>query len=75
MKLQEQQKAQVAELVNQWVISEDSPERFISTLDEMFDCWVMSDLIDGSSAENRTNVLIHYRNLQKLMSEINGVIQ
>lgn len=67
MRLNEEEKQEVAALVYQWIISEDDPGHFIETLDAMFDSWVLNHIMDGAALPSEPTVLIHYRNLQQLM--------
>ena len=63
----------VYDAVHENITSCDEPKNFGETLDDMFFTY-MENGIDGSDAEFRSVVISHYRNMQRLMEELEGLL-
>lgn len=63
----------VFEAVYNKIIDRDEPKNHLQTLDNMFDSYIINDL-DGRDAEFRALVLYHYRNMAKLMEELDKLL-
>lgn len=58
---------EVSSLVDDLIITKDEPERFVETLDTMFDAWLVSDGAGELTNMERSQRLFHYRQLQELL--------
>jgi hypothetical protein len=48
----------------------DDAENFIETLDDMFETWIGSELVNGTTGSQRYNAMMHIKALKKLMNSI-----
>jgi len=52
------------------LLSEDSPEGYCRTLSTMYEAWIGSDHISGTSADQRSTVLNHFKALRRFLYKI-----
>lgn len=49
------------------LLSEDSPEGYCGTLSTMYEAWIGSEHSSGTSADQRSMVLIHFKALRRFL--------
>lgn len=52
------------------LLQQDDAENFIETLDDMFETWLGSESINGTSGNQRYMAFMHIKALKKLMNSI-----
>lgn len=52
------------------LLSEDKPEGYIATLDEMFEAWLCSPHCDGTTGDQRSIALTQIKALKRFMKSL-----
>lgn len=52
------------------LLSEDSPEGYCETLSIMYEAWIGSDHSSGTSADQRSRILIHFKSLRRFLFKL-----
>lgn len=52
------------------LLREDKVECYTETLDELFEAWLCSNAVDGTTVEQRSTKLVHTKALKRFLQSI-----